>query len=570
MKSVLVWLVVPVIAAAQQARTGPAGREPAVRQPDASQQSQAAPAKAEDLCAVEGQVVNGATGEPLGKAAVTLRRVDSPRGAPGPAAGYGATSDASGKFTIIHIEPGKYRLSASRTGFVDAEYGSRDFLQGGTPVSLAPAQRMRDVQFRMTPHGVITGRVLDAEGEPMAFLQVQAMRYRYPHGRKQLVAYGSAATNDLGEYRIFGLPPGRYFVSVSNRQSYLSGRPAPGATQDPEEEYVPTYYPGTSDPTGAAALDVGAGVQIRGVDLVPSKRRTVHVKGNVTDASGSDGRRLMVFLMPRGVSGLGAMNRPSTIDANGNFDIRGVASGSYTLVAALQERGRPFTSRLPVEVGNNNIENLSITINPAMNLPGRVRLDGQTAADISNVQVTLRSRDANVPMFGANTMVRLKEDGSFSLANVNPDNYSVTVSGLPDGFYVKSIMASGQDALVSGLNLTTGAAAAIDILLAPNAGQATGVVQNEQQQPAAGVTVVLIPQEKERSEQSQYYKTATTDAAGAFTLKNLDPGQYKIYAWREVEPGAYMDPEFVKPVENRGESLTIRESSQASVQLKLI
>jgi len=84
------------------------------------------------------------------------------------------------------------------------------------------------------------------------------------------------------------------------------------------------------------------------------------------------------------------------------------------------------------------------------------------------------------------------------------------------------------------------------------------------------VTVVLIPQERERKDQPQYYKTTTTDTAGSFTFKNLDPGQYKVYAWREVESGAYMDPEFVGPVESRGQALTIHEGSQENLQLKLI
>ena len=135
---------------------------------------------------------------------------------------------------------------------------------------------------------------------------------------------------------------------------------------------------------------------------------------------------------------------------------------------------------------------------------------------------------------------------------------------------MKSVSLGGQDALLRGLNLSSGAGGLIDIVLAPNAGQAAGLVQNDQQQPAPGVTVVLIPQERERKDQAQYYKTTTTDAAGAFTFKNLDPGQYKVYAWREVESGAYMDPEFVGPVENRGETLTIREGSQENLQVKLI
>ena len=110
----------------------------------------------------------------------------------------------------------------------------------------------------------------------------------------------------------------------------------------------------------------------------------------------------------------------------------------------------------------------------------------------------------------------------------------------------------------------------MELVLAPNAGVAAGMVQNDQQQPAPGATVVLVPQELERRDQPQYYRTATTDAAGAFSLRNLDPGQYKAFAWTDIEPGAYFDPDFLRPVENRGESITIREGSQENTKLKLI
>jgi hypothetical protein len=226
---------------------------------------------------------------------------------------------------------------------------------------------------------------------------------------------------------------------------------------------------------------------------------------------------------------------------------------------------------MPVEVGNSNVENLSITVNPALSLSGAVRLDGKAVANVSTVQVSVRLRDPIGMMAGPSSPVsKVNADGTFTLANVNADQYNVTLSGLPDGFYVKSVSVGGQDALLTGLNLSSGAAGPIDIVLAPNAGQAAGVVRNDQQQPAPGVTVVLIPQERERKEQTQYYKTATTDASGGFTFKNLDPGQYKVYAWKDVESGAYMDPDFVGPVENRGETLTIREGSQENLQVKLI
>src|SRR5207244_4314803 len=103
------------------------------------------------------------------------------------------------------------------------------------------------------------------------------------------------------------------------------------------------------------------------------------------------------------------------------------------------------------------------------------------------------------------------------------------VSGLPDGFYVKAIRSGDDDVLTAGLDLTRGPAGRIDITLCPGAGQVDGVVRNDKQQPAPGATVVLIPQETERRDQMSYYKTATTDQYGKFSVKNLDPGEYKVY-----------------------------------------
>ena len=131
-------------------------------------------------------------------------------------------------------------------------------------------------------------------------------------------------------------------------------------------------------------------------------------------------------------------------------------------------------------------------------------------------------------------------------------------------------MSIDNDVLASGLDLNSGPAGRIDIALRPNAGQVDGVVQNHKQQPVAGATVVLIPQEKERRDQMSYYKNVTTDQNGRFTAKNLDPGDYKVFAWEDMESGAYMDPDLVKPVESLGESATIRENSKEHLQLKLI
>src|SRR6266566_6136113 len=216
MKRIALYLLLPLLLAAQPVPLGTSGRQ----RPGSSPQVQPPPTRPEDFCSIEGQVLNAVTGEPLGKASLTLRRVDAPPGPPGAARAYSASSNASGKFSIVNIEPGKYRLSATRTGFVNAEFGARDFLQAGETLSLDAGRKMSDVLLRMTTNGVVTGKVVDEDREPVAFLTVQAMRYRYNQGKKQLVSFGSASTNDIGEYRIFGLPPGRYYISVSPRRSY--------------------------------------------------------------------------------------------------------------------------------------------------------------------------------------------------------------------------------------------------------------------------------------------------------------------------------------------------------------
>lgn len=555
MRLALVALLGTVFLAAQQPRSGP----PRGRPPGGGRAAQATQLKPEDACAVSGQVLDASTGEPLKRATVTLRRA-SPGEADGAPRGYTAATDSSGRFAMAGIAPGDYRLSARRNGFVDTAYGSA--------VTLRPGQQLADVLFRMTPHGVITGRVVDEDGEPVPGVRMQAMRYRYPQGRKQLSEFGEDNTNDIGEYRIAGLPAGRYYLRASPRRSSERGIEAAGG--QPEEEYAATYFPGTGDVAAAAGIDVAAGGQLRGVDLTLRRSRTVSVRGRVSGWQPTGRQRLVLFLRPRGGGASPSMMRPGFADQAGNFEFRGVTPGSYTLVAAVPERGRGgLTGRLPVEVGNANVENLSLALNPPVTVAGRVLASAETAVSFAGVEVALRPFEP--VMFGPPApSARVKADGTFSFENVSPDAYTIAVSRLPDGYYVKTIAAGGQNVLLTGVDLSQGIAGGIDILLSEHAGQLTGVAQDDRQEAVAGAAVVLVPQEKERRGLPQYYRSVTADAGGRFTLRNLDPGEYRIYAWREIEPGAYFDPDFLRPVENRGEAVSVREDGREEVKVRVI
>jgi 5-hydroxyisourate hydrolase-like protein (transthyretin family) len=165
----------------------------------------------------------------------------------------------------------------------------------------------------------------------------------------------------------------------------------------------------------------------------------------------------------------------------------------------------------------------------------------------------------------------VKDDNTFQLENAGASTFEVTLFGLPDGFYVKSIKSGDTDVQAAGLDITRGAPQPLEVVLSPNAGSLSGAVQNPNtKQPAPGATVVLVPQEKERRDQPQYYKTTTTDQNGKYTLKSLVPGEYKVFAWEDMEPGAYLDPDFLKPVDSKAEAVSIRENDQKTAALTMI
>ena len=165
---------------------------------------------------------------------------------------------------------------------------------------------------------------------------------------------------------------------------------------------------------------------------------------------------------------------------------------------------------------------------------------------------------------------RVQPDGAFVLKNVTAEQFMVSVGPLPDGFYVKSVTMGEQDGLDGGLNFANGAGGLIRVVVAPGAAQLEGAVTNEKQEASPGITVVAIPEKEKRRDQFQFVKMASTDQHGRFTLKSLDPGDYRLYAWEDIESGAWMDPEFLKRSESKAKKLTLREGARETVELRAI
>ncbi len=515
---------------------------------------------------IEGRVLKAGTDEPLKKAWLTLTPVGGERRP------QYTSSDAAGRFVLKDIELGRYTLWAERNGYIRQAYGQRGMDRFGTTMALGAGQSLSDLTFRLVPAAVIAGRVTDEDGEPIAGAIVNVAQYRYREGKRDLLpASRGDRTNDLGEYRIYGLAPGQYFVSATPARGW--GGSAAAFVQEAggksEESYPPVFYPGTNDATRATPVELRASEVAGAIDISLMPARAVRVRGRVFNAITSQpGRGVEVHVTARGSTLFGFQGRSTYVDdPQGAFEIVGVTPGSYTLEAEWSSDEKLYAVRLPLEVGTSDIDGINLVLTAGAQIFGRLRVEGDTQVALSNLQVFFPPSDRSSG-FGF-LEASVKADGSFLFPNVPDGEYRIEVLNLPEEFYLKSLRLGGESVLETGLKVSSGqAAGSLEMVISSAGGQVEGSVTKEGQ-PFSGARVVLVPESSRRG-QTRLFKLASTDQYGHFIVRGIAPGDYKLFAWEELEPGAYQDPEFLKRYEDLGEPVRIEENGRGAAQLKLI
>jgi hypothetical protein len=406
------------------------------------------------------------------------------------------------------------------------------------------------------------------------------MGFRYAQGKKQLTQLGQATTNDWGEYRIFGLESGSYFISVNRMREgrFPGGRGGPRGPRLPpgqEESAIPVYYPGVAEVEQAVPIDLGAGAELIGIDVQIRQFRTARIAGTVIEGAtgGPTQRNTALVLLPRNARvapNFGSLNRTTIRGSDGGFEISGVLPGSYTLVAQVLDRGDRGYGQLPVEVGDRDIQGLAITVNPGARLQGSLRTEGDASLDGARLRVGARPLVAPALFAQGGAFGAVDEEGNFDIGNVPPEAFYVQLFGAPEDFYLKAAQLGGQDVLSAGLDPTSGTISGpLELTISPKGGSISGAVVTDGRQPFGGAAVALVP-EKQRRQQTHLFKSTTTDQSGAFTLRGIAPGKYEIFAWEAVESGAWEDPDFLRDYEGEGQKVEIAEGSAANFELKLI
>jgi protocatechuate 3,4-dioxygenase beta subunit len=556
---------------------------------------------------ITGRVLSADTGKPVKRAQVRVSGTG--RG------GRSTITDDQGVYSVAALGAGSYTIIAAKNGFVDAIYGQRRPLQAGTPLELADNQQAANVDLRLIRGGVITGHVLDEDGEPLVRAVVTIQRYQYLQGNRQLTSAGGDQTDDRGMYRVFGLPAGDYYVSVNvaGLGQFLGrglqqlaagigafggpgGRGGRGGFGAPDESepsgYAPTYYPGVVSANEAGKIPVGPGQEVGGIDFQIQLVAFATVGGIVGGADGNGG--ITVTLAPQDTNARGPLagtivNGRTAQD--GSFSIPNVPPGRYLAIA--RSGGRQNDQRIgvtPVAVNGQNIGGLAISLQPEITMSGNITVESAgTPAPTDYSAFRVDAPEATPLPFtgggpggggpggrgGANG--RAAANGTFSISNLVPGKHYVRITGqgLTQGmttgaqWNLKAVLAGGADVTDDGVDLKPGENVDnLTIVLTDRSTSLSGTVRDASRTPVPALTVIAFAADQQYwRAQSRWIQAARTDQNGLYRLRGLPPGDYLLYVTDNVEQGEWFDPSFLEQIRNAATRVSLNEGDQKTVDL---
>jgi protocatechuate 3,4-dioxygenase beta subunit len=529
--------------------------------PAAGAQAKAVP-KLPPASTVTGRVVTAADSVPLKSARVVLV---PERSGPGSISVHSALTDADGRFKLEGIPAGRYRFFASHNGYVDQQFQSTG-AEKGAVLALKPGEDVKDVLFRMTLAAVITGRVDDEDGQPMANIQVVALKRPSEDEKEdnfflahaELSAAAGGQTDDRGQYRLFGLKGGEYYIRAidhftPSRVIFSNGWDVHEALGS---EYAPVYYPGITQLSQAEAVLVRPGDEAE-ADFILRRVKTVEVSGKAIGADGKPATNCYVGLIETPPTEF-SLTHTANPDSKGEFKMQGIPPGSYLLMAEQDSSSddSKHHASAKIEVGDENIDAPTLYLGRGTTISGRVT---PQAGDMNmeRLYVYLDGPDGFMPGGWAN----VKKDGSFQIADLPDGTFLLDIGGLEEGYYVRSARVGRDDLLTDGLRIEKGGnTGSIQVVLATSSALLEGIVTlNGNPAVAARVRATVLPETPYNRTRA---RSTTTDQNGHFSFPSIPPGRYKVVA-------KFSDSDNPKPARSDPQTIDISESQHRQTEIKV-
>src|SRR6516225_4151597 len=311
----------------------------------------------------------------------------------------------------------------------------------GAMFALRPSQKMSDLIFKLGRAGVIIGHVFNADGEPMPNVMLNAVRQVYREGKKEFQSSAWDRSNDLGEYRIFGLAPGRYYVSAEEQtwNRVVGDREFNAIEKDTgEKAYAKAYFPAALDLGKASTVTVKEGEEIPAVDILMKEVVAYRIRGKVTNllSKNRGGQNVQIAVLRRDSgAGWSEVGSTSVEKADDTFEIPGVTPGEYSLLAFSFDDGKAHSTQEDLTVGNADVEGLTVTIGPGVNIPGRVAWEGKPSLEKAGLLTVGAAPPGPVYVWAESAEV--DTSNQFTLNDVPEGEFRLTVAGMSKDCFVK-------------------------------------------------------------------------------------------------------------------------------------
>jgi carboxypeptidase family protein len=580
----------------------PGGRRPARDNPV---RAQAPPSSSG---AIRGRVIAAGSGQPLVKARVSFSSDSGAHADP-------IFTDTNGVFAFPDLPAGHYTLSAEKTGFARARYGSKGPSDPPMEITVGgpgdPGGRVvQGLDIALIKGAAVLGRIVDELGDPIVggIVSLGAVQAIGSELRLTPVARGTAETNDLGEYRIGDLLPGRYFVSIAG--AGLGTMPS-GMPREWErlKAWGRTFFPGTVSVVNATPVAIGTGEERGSVDFVVVPGGQPRLQMTITGGLASDSLRAApaattadsVRLNGNGIFNGVGVSVSTGGRGGGPFNTVTIVSADQTLGAAVEQSP---TLNFPSSAGNLNIVvslNLdpgnwiavshqaslgallhfavspgdtdvpvNLALAPMSRISGRVVFEGTSRPPAAtSVQVDVHGAGPDAAL-QSRTLTRApvtpKADGTFDIADV----IGTIVFGVAPlaGWTLKAVRYNGRDLLDDPLALKSGEdVAGVQVVLSDQVATLSGVAADSSGQPIAGCAVAVFPGEASPRFNSRRMRLARADQTGRFRLAAIPSGSYLAVAATDIDASIWLTPEFLERLRAGATPLTLDDREQKTITL---